>query len=145
LFQASFTWQNNEEGELDLPGLRFEGVGINYLSSKHDLSLYLSEAGDEIVGNLEYASALFAPDTIKRYCDYLRNVLQAMVEDDRRSRHAAAAGRNGASSSTGRMERDPSRVSGPILHPCELIEAQAAARPDAVALEHDGCSSAMAT
>ncbi|MFC7518938.1 condensation domain-containing protein, partial [Herbaspirillum sp. GCM10030257] len=85
LFQVSFTWQNNDEGTLHVPGLKFSRLEGHSGTAKHDLSLYLGEVGDRISGGLEYATALFERSTIERYCGYLRQVLQAMVEDDSRS------------------------------------------------------------
>ncbi|WP_334186391.1 condensation domain-containing protein, partial [Noviherbaspirillum sp.] len=82
LFQVSFTWQNNDEGTLHVPGLKFSRLDGHSGTAKHDLSLYLGEVGDKISGGLEYATALFQQATIERYCGYLRTVLQAMVEDD---------------------------------------------------------------
>ena len=58
LFQAEFTWQNNEAGEIESPELTVASMSLPHVSAKHDLSLYLSEAGDRIVGGLEYATAV---------------------------------------------------------------------------------------
>ncbi|KRB78918.1 non-ribosomal peptide synthetase [Noviherbaspirillum sp. Root189] len=138
LYQVSFTWQNNDEGELDLPGLAVEGVGTNYLTSKHDLSLYLSEAGDEIVGSLEYATALFDRETVDRYCIYLRKVLEAMVEDDRRS-IAMLPLLDESERYRQLVEWNATQVEYPnrfCVH--ELIEARAESCPHAIALVHEG-------
>ena len=50
--------------------------------TKFDLTLYLGEAGEEIVGGLEYATALFERPTIERYLGYFRTLLTAMVSDE---------------------------------------------------------------
>jgi amino acid adenylation domain-containing protein len=47
-----------------------------------DLSLEVVEVGENIIGWLEYASALFAPETIERYLGYWRRLLEGMVADD---------------------------------------------------------------
>ena len=82
LFQAVLAWNNNEAGVLDLPGLRLAPEAVPYHVAKFDLTLDLSEAGERIVGGLEYATALFDPATMERYRGYLHNVLAAMVADD---------------------------------------------------------------
>ncbi|MFL5384639.1 MAG: amino acid adenylation domain-containing protein, partial [Longimicrobiaceae bacterium] len=54
-------------------------------SAQFDLALSLSERGGRIAGPLEYATALFEPETIERHLAYLRRVLAQMVADERRS------------------------------------------------------------
>ena len=44
--------------------------------------LSLSEDGGRIVGEVEYATALFDPATVERWLGYLRRVLEAMAADD---------------------------------------------------------------
>ena len=82
LFQVMFGWQNNEEGELELPGLELSPIGVAYEMAKFDLTLNLFEAGDRIAGGLVYATALFDRTTVERYLDYFHNLLQSMVADD---------------------------------------------------------------
>ena len=50
--------------------------------AKFDLTLSLREAGERIVGGLEYATALFERATIERYLGYFRRLLEGMVADD---------------------------------------------------------------
>ncbi|HEV2736834.1 MAG TPA: amino acid adenylation domain-containing protein, partial [Longimicrobiaceae bacterium] len=49
------------------------------------MALTLSERGGRITGYLEYATALFDPETVERHAGYLRRVLAQMVADERRS------------------------------------------------------------
>ncbi len=77
-----FAWQNNERGELRLPGLEVSGIGAAVAVAQFDLSLNLGEAGDRIVGGIVYATALFDRSTIERHVGYLRTVLEAMVTDN---------------------------------------------------------------
>ena len=65
LFQVLFAWQNNEGGTFDLPGLQVGGVGSGQQSAKFDLALNLGEAGERIVGGLNYATSLFDRKTIE--------------------------------------------------------------------------------
>ena len=82
LFQMMFAWQNNERGELTLPGLQVTRVVVPVAEAKFDLSLSLGEVGDRIVGGIVYATALFDRSTIERHVGYLRTVLEAMVTDN---------------------------------------------------------------
>jgi amino acid adenylation domain-containing protein len=79
LFQVMLAWQNNEPGEWRLPGLTATPAELEYDVVKFDLELNLSEAGDEIVGNLGYATVLFDRSTIERHVGYLQTMLRAMV------------------------------------------------------------------
>ncbi len=83
LFQASFGWQNMPEGTMMLPGVEAKLLeSIPYQSAKFDLTLILQEANGTIIGELEYATALFEPGTIKRYLGYFRRLLEGMVAQD---------------------------------------------------------------
>ncbi|KAG0321904.1 hypothetical protein BGZ97_009763, partial [Linnemannia gamsii] len=85
LFQVMFAWQNNEESKWHLPGLKVTPVDSNYDAVKFDLELELREVGDEIIGELGYATALFDWQTIDRHVGYLYAILRAMVSDAKQS------------------------------------------------------------
>jgi amino acid adenylation domain-containing protein len=83
VFQVMFAWQNAPEARLDLPGLEIAPLrGPASRVAKFDLTLWMQEAGDKIVGGLEYASSLFERQTVDRYREYLLRLLQEMVRDD---------------------------------------------------------------
>ncbi len=83
LFQVMFVWQNNEMGEWRLPNLEEVSTEPRYDTVKFDLELNLSEKGDEIVGDLLYATVLFDRQTIERHVGYLHAMLRAMAADAR--------------------------------------------------------------
>src|SRR5262249_8875866 len=72
VFQVIFAWQNNEAGELEIPGLTVTPVNVPQIATKFDLTLSLFEAADRIGGRLSYVTALFERSTMERYCGYLR-------------------------------------------------------------------------
>ncbi len=82
LFQVMFAWQNNEEGEWDLPEVQVSPYHLDLGTTKFDLTLGLQESGEGIVGNLEYATSLFDRTTIERHTGYLRVLLQEMILDE---------------------------------------------------------------
>ncbi|MCF7695813.1 non-ribosomal peptide synthase/polyketide synthase [Mycetohabitans sp. B2] len=82
LFQVMFAWQSNETGAWQLPGLEITPADLAYEVVKFDLALHLYELGEEIVGGLGYATALFDCATIERHVGYLQTMLQAMAADD---------------------------------------------------------------
>ncbi|WP_338925843.1 amino acid adenylation domain-containing protein [Mycetohabitans endofungorum] len=79
LFQVMLAWQNNEPGEWRLPGLTATPAELEYDVVKFDLELNLCEVGEEIIGSLAYATALFDRSTIERHVGYLQTMLRAMV------------------------------------------------------------------
>ena len=134
LFQVMFAWQNNENAAISLPGLEVSSVGGPSGFAKFDLTLNLVEAGGRIVGGLGYATSLFDRSTIERYLGYLRELLTAMVADDRVSverlpmlpeaeRHQILVEWNAT---------ETVYPSARCIH--ELFEEQAALAPDAVAV-----------
>jgi amino acid adenylation domain-containing protein len=80
LFQVSLAWQNAPEGALMLGGVEAKPLeSLPYQPAKFDLTLYMREANGTISGELEYATSLFEPGTIRRYREYFRRLLKGMV------------------------------------------------------------------
>ncbi|MBM5582289.1 hypothetical protein GSH08_34025, partial [Burkholderia pseudomallei] len=48
-------------------------------TAQFELTLSLQEAGDDIVGHLNYASALFDESTVRRYVTYWCRLLEGMT------------------------------------------------------------------
>ncbi|KAG0201958.1 hypothetical protein BGX28_005343 [Mortierella sp. GBA30] len=76
-----FAWQNNEVGELRLPGVNMSDYDLDFDRIKFDLELVLYESDEGISGDLGYATALFDRSTAKKYVGYLREMLQALMAD----------------------------------------------------------------
>ncbi|MGN7964339.1 condensation domain-containing protein, partial [Brucella sp. 22210] len=137
VFQAMFAWQNNEQEALALPGLALSSLSSDQRVAKFDLTLDLGEVDGIIAGGLDYAAALFDAATVERHAGYLRRVLEAMVADD--------AQRVGGIELLSEAERHCLLVewnATAAVYPAdkcvhELFEAQAAERPDAVALVYE--------
>ena len=79
IFQVMFAWQNAAEAALEMPQLEIEKLESTQMVAKFDLTLSLQEAGERIVGGLKYATALYEPATVKRYSEYFRRLLKAVV------------------------------------------------------------------
>jgi len=137
VFQVLFAWQNTENAELALPGVEVRPLPPHGSVAKFDLTLSLGETsaepGGRIVGTLEYAGALFRPETATRIAGYLR---QALVE------LAAHPGRPAGTlalvdaAERRRLVTEWNDTAVPVEHSiADLFAAQVAARPDAVAVE----------
>ncbi|MEQ1539220.1 MAG: amino acid adenylation domain-containing protein [Sphingorhabdus sp.] len=81
IFQVMLVWQNQAEAKLEMPGVEVSSVGIRETTAQLDLTLSLGEIDGEIVGGLNYATALFNRETVVRYAQYWTRLLQGMVAD----------------------------------------------------------------
>ncbi|MFP1890397.1 amino acid adenylation domain-containing protein [Lonsdalea quercina] len=79
IFQVMMTLQNTPEGALTLPGMTVTELQDEATVSPFDLSLVLSEQGDELSGGLYFARALFDESTVRRYLGYWQRLLAGMV------------------------------------------------------------------
>ncbi|HEX9936446.1 MAG TPA: amino acid adenylation domain-containing protein [Longimicrobium sp.] len=83
LFQVMFAWQNAPGSRLELPGLSLAPAdAAPHVTAKFDLLLSLAEEDGRIVGEVEYATALFERETVERWLGSLRRVLEGMAADD---------------------------------------------------------------
>ena len=87
LFQVMFEWQQNAGGGgLAIPGVELGPLGVaSDVVAKLDLTLFLRDGGERIVGSLVYATSLFERATVERYLGYLRRLLEGMVADERQA------------------------------------------------------------
>src|SRR5262249_41062021 len=146
VFPVMVAWQNAPEGNLDLPDLTITALAAPQVTAKFDLSLSLQEAGQQVVGTLGYATALFDRATVRRYLGHWRILLEAMVTNDAQAvdrlpllreseRRQGLVGGNAAEAD------DPaarSRAAGDWREKCvhELFQERVEESPDAVALVH---------
>ncbi len=138
LFQVVFAWQNYDAGQWALPGIEVSPVSSTYEVAKFDLELNLAEAGDQIVGALTYASALFDSTTVERHVGYLKTVLAEMARDA--SQSVASIDLLDASERTLLLKTwnsvEESCPANLCIH--HLFEAQVARNPGATALVFEG-------
>jgi amino acid adenylation domain-containing protein len=74
--QAMLVFLNVPPVDLELPGLKVEGVRIDRESAQFDLTFYLSEEGGRLGGHLEYNTDLFDAATVDRLLGHYRNLLE---------------------------------------------------------------------
>jgi amino acid adenylation domain-containing protein len=134
LFQAMFAWQDAPQERVELAGLEVGDVEyLPHLASEFDLTLSLQEKEGRIEGGVEYATALFDEETIKRYVGYYGRLVGEMVKD---------AGQ--VADSVPLLEEEERRrivyewneTAGEIPGRCvhELFEEEVERRPDAAAV-----------
>ncbi len=137
IFQVMLSLDNTPDSTLALPGLTLSTLPTPRYTTQFDLSLSLTESGETIGGYLEYASDLFDASTIERHAGHLLTLLDGLLEHDEQrvsqlpllsqaQRHQLLHEFNNTATD---YPQDA------LIH--TLFEAQAAARPDAIALVHE--------
>jgi amino acid adenylation domain-containing protein len=139
LVQVFLTMQNAPLPPLALPGLALHARSGTTDSAKYDLLLDLSETADGLAGRLEYDTDLFDAATVERLVGHFQTLLAGAVADPARSmvdlplltevEQRTLAGWNATQAAYPHTY---------CFH--QLIEAQAARTPDAVALVFEGAT-----
>ncbi|MDD2050654.1 amino acid adenylation domain-containing protein [Pseudomonas putida] len=141
LFQAMYNHQSAARGGLptqQLDGLSIEEIVFESQAAQFDLSLDTFESDQGLVGAFTYMSELFEHATLERMGGHWSNLLQAIVAQphaavdeldllDARQRHQLLQQWSGVQ---GYAQPGPHTV-------LDLIEAQVAKTPEAVALVHE--------
>ena len=140
LFQAMLVLQPAMAAGLSLPGLSGEAVALGSLGAKFDVTLSLAAAGGGLEGTLEYDADLFTAAAMARLLAQLEAVLRQLAAAPEaplwRLELVGAAER--ARLLAGPPGVAPAPAAATSASVVDLVAAQAAARPDAVALEGDG-------
>ncbi|HET6230713.1 MAG TPA: amino acid adenylation domain-containing protein [Longimicrobiaceae bacterium] len=136
VFQVMFSYQDVAiRGAEAAEGLAVSGDTATLGTAKFDLTLALMDHGGEVVGALEYASDLFDAATAERIAGHFATVLAAVTEDADAplSRVSLLAGdeRTRVLEDWNATATDYPRAAS--IH--ALFAAQAAATPDALAIE----------
>ncbi len=138
LFQVLFTLQSAPSEAIELPGLTLTGRALEADTAKFDLTFVLTEGDEGIKGSLEYNADIFDASTIDRLLEHFAVLLQRVSENpDLRiddidilpphERHQLIVRWNDTAGPY------PDQA---LLH--EMVEAQAARTPDAIAVTFRG-------
>ncbi|HEV7506854.1 MAG TPA: non-ribosomal peptide synthase/polyketide synthase [Thermoanaerobaculia bacterium] len=134
LFQVMLVLQNAPAGDLSLPGLTLRPEERPHEISKFDLTLTLNETGLGLLFQWRYNTELFDEATVARQASHLENLIAALAANPRQRISElpllGEAERRQLVMEWGRGAA--TRTASRCLH--ELVEEQAARRPDAVAL-----------
>jgi amino acid adenylation domain-containing protein len=138
LFQVAFALQNVGMEPVDAPGLRLKLEDVDSGTSKFDMFLEMLEEGPGLRGNLEYATDLWEPATVRRMVALFLRLLDALAGDPALpvSRAALLEPAEG-----GAQVRDWNRTTRPYPRESSIhavFAERAAATPNAVALEWVG-------
>lgn len=81
LFDVMLVFQNYDQNELVIPGLKLTSYDDGLKTSKFDLTLEVTELDDDLLLNLEYCTELFEENTIKRFIGYFQRIVAELTEN----------------------------------------------------------------
>jgi amino acid adenylation domain-containing protein len=83
LFQVMVNWRDRDQHLcfIGLEGLDIESVVVDSKISKFDLTLFLTDMGEEIWAEMEYSTDLFDTASIKRMFGHYQTILEAVAAD----------------------------------------------------------------
>ena len=79
VFQVMFVLENVPEQRIQVPGLVLERLNVTNGAAKFDLTLFMREAGDSLLGSFEYNSRLFERATVQRLREHFLNLLRSIA------------------------------------------------------------------
>ncbi|WP_437997980.1 amino acid adenylation domain-containing protein [Sorangium sp. So ce185] len=80
LVQTLFVLQNTPRTNIDLPGVRFSAVDLDWKMSRFDLGVFAEETEEGLRAQWTYRADLFEPSTIEGMATELVALLRAIVE-----------------------------------------------------------------
>ncbi|MFD0589639.1 amino acid adenylation domain-containing protein [Paenibacillus sp. GCM10027627] len=86
IFDTMFILQNMDRAPLEAGDLSFMPLDFEPGVSKFDLTLEAAEEGEEIAFHLEYATALFLPETVERLAQHYLKLVEEMTASGGRDR-----------------------------------------------------------
>ncbi|HLJ86027.1 MAG TPA: amino acid adenylation domain-containing protein [Candidatus Angelobacter sp.] len=138
LFQVMFAWQNAPKGSLDLLGLQVVGLETaSHRVARSDLTASLWETGERIAGGVEYATALFESETVERFMEYWRRILEGMAAGSERIVDCLDILSEGERRQL-LSEWNQTKAAYPQKCVHELFEEQVRTSPESVAIEAAG-------
>ncbi|MFO0599053.1 MAG: amino acid adenylation domain-containing protein [Myxococcaceae bacterium] len=134
IYQAFFTFQDVSNRGSSLGEVPYGQIHVHAAATQTDLSFWVKETGNGMVGGIDYSTDLFERSTIVRFLDHLRQLLRAVVADPSQELgriEILTQGERDAFAQWNQTKLDFPRELG--VH--QLIEAQVDRSPDAIALE----------
>ncbi len=81
LCQVVFGFQQERPASIVCQDVTMTFCEVERKSSKFDLTFFVEERGDQLVGSVEYSTDLFAEKTIERMIDQYRSILESVIEN----------------------------------------------------------------
>ncbi|HST59981.1 MAG TPA: amino acid adenylation domain-containing protein, partial [Longimicrobium sp.] len=136
IFQVVFQIDEFPGGKAALPGVEMATVNVDADTSTFDMTMAVAREGGELIGRLEYSTALFDPSTAERMAAHLNELLRGIVADPDAPVSQLPMMTSGERARIARWNATDRDY--PAAHVHALIAAQAARTPDAPAVVHEG-------
>ncbi|UNY98311.1 amino acid adenylation domain-containing protein [Zhouia spongiae] len=81
LFQVALALQNNPVSELYFGELNLQPIEFTQSVSRFDLTLIFKEEKDELIGTVEYNTDLFEKDSICRFIDHFKIIVNSIMSN----------------------------------------------------------------
>src|SRR5215831_9065510 len=121
---------------MNLGGLELESMSLPQRISQFDLSLMAAEAGDDLAASFEYNTDLFELETIRRMAGHFLNLLESIVAGSTQPISLfSLLTPSEYRQIVGNFNPAPREFPACTLH--ELLEEQAARKPEALALIYE--------
>jgi amino acid adenylation domain-containing protein len=136
LFQVMLNWRDRDAQFqfIGLPGLTVEPLLAQTQTSKFDLTIFLTDTADDIWMEIEYSTDLFNADRIERMAGHLRTILGAVAQNPEQKIASLPLLTEAEQAGLLRKWNDTAADYPRDKTIGELVEAQVAKTPDAVAL-----------
>ncbi|WP_198299747.1 non-ribosomal peptide synthetase [Tumebacillus avium] len=138
LFQTMFAVQNAPASEIELPGVTVSRFEVDNGSAKYDLTLFMEEQAAGLKAVFEYNSDLFDRQTMERMAEHFANLLESIVAKPEQ-KIGELPFLSAADLQQQLVAWNDTTSGYPQMTLPQLVEAQVAKTPDAVALI-DGAS-----
>ncbi|MCP3060169.1 amino acid adenylation domain-containing protein [Myxococcus sp. K38C18041901] len=140
LLQVMFALQNAPGAPPTLPGVTVDHLELHPGTSKFDLTLFIEETPHGLNGVFEYATSLFAPTTMARMAEHLRNLMEQVA----RTPHAPVRSLDVLSAKEREQWlvewNDTARTFPAGASIIDLFAEQVALRPQGIAVRHGSTS-----
>ncbi|CAG0937718.1 fengycin family lipopeptide synthetase D [Thermoflexales bacterium] len=80
LFQVIFALQNAPMPAIQLPDLQIQPLETSSATAKFDLTLFMTETADGLLGQFEYNTDLFEAATLQRMAEHLLTLLNGIIQ-----------------------------------------------------------------
>ncbi|MGW1198622.1 amino acid adenylation domain-containing protein [Streptomyces sp. NPDC002536] len=136
LIQAMVVLQNAPDGGVTFPGIEVADHPVHRDAAPFDLTVEFFEAGEALQARIGYSTALFDEATVARLAGHVNVLLASAAADPERAVSALPMLTDGEFEQVVREWNEAAQEPLPGTFP-ELFAAQAAARPDAPAVEDE--------
>ncbi|MCY7858962.1 amino acid adenylation domain-containing protein [Bacillus sonorensis] len=81
VFDVMFSFQNIEQHELKMDGLKLRQCDRKHTTAKFDLTMRVKEQSGRLLFALEYSTALFKQETVERWAGHWQQLLEQVAAD----------------------------------------------------------------